>query len=125
MNRFRDKTTEEKKFDVIVAIMHLEQTLNRAIIKDELVGDSILIGADKFSDLMEAFKAKVTDMFSGELGKKDKRLQPLQKAIMLMNNIEHGRGDINALKTEDLSREIIMGEIPQQAAFGGIEVGKN
>jgi hypothetical protein len=69
---------------LILTIHKLDEVLKDSTIKDELVGDTILLDAEKMDLFMNRLKLKVLDTFYEEQHRKDKRWKPVKDSLKFL-----------------------------------------
>lgn len=104
----REKRRIEKHIDVVNSITKLEELMKEHNIRDELIGDTVLIDTKKIMDFIGTMKKRMTDNFSVELKKRETMYKPLKTAIKTMN--DERRRNTYASSTKDNDRKASMGK---------------
>jgi hypothetical protein len=78
------KTRNERILELIYTIQKLDEILDEATIKDELVGDTIILDRKKMDLFMNNLKMKTLDAFYEEQYKKDMKWKPVRDALKLI-----------------------------------------
>jgi hypothetical protein len=123
----RKKSKVEKHIDVVNSVIKLEEMILSHIVSDELVGDCVLIDANKIKVFIDDMKRRLTDNFSVELKRVDRSgvYEPLKNAINTMNNERGRKRSVDEPPSEDLPRETTMGEESKFSPFGGVKIDKD
>lgn len=116
----------DRHLSMVYSIIQLEELVVNNIIPNELVGNVVLVDANKIMMLLESVKRKVTHNFKSELTRKcDSGIyEPLKEAIKVMNNGRKSGGS-NEPTSNDDNGETSLGEESKLSPFGGVKIDKD
>lgn len=78
------KRRDERILELIYTIQKLDEILDEATIKDELIGDTVMLDREKMDLFMNNLKMRTLDAFYEEQYKKDRKWRVIRDALALL-----------------------------------------